>query len=269
MTRIYYSIQQKARTLKTNQRFHPLLIGNGTLTGTLEHDDDLQLSIHPGDNQQYHDAQISDYMGLQRSAFPWRPPLQLFVRARVSHPTEQLCGTMGFGFWNHPFMPGEAYVRLPRAVWFFFGSPPNAMELARGVPGHGWKAATFDASRWPFLGLAPFAPLGFLLMRVPLLYRLLWPVGQWSIGVSERLLTHDLTHWHDYELHWRLNHVQFWVDGELVHVAPTSPRAPLGFIAWIDNQYAIVTPQGRLGFGYVAVPEPQTLHVASVQITPG
>lgn len=226
----------------------------------------LCLSIHPTDNTTYHDAQISDYAGLPRAAFPWRPPLRMTVRARTSHPATTLKGTMGFGFWNHPFMPGESYVRLPRAVWFFFGAPPNQMDLAGGVPGHGWKAATFDAQRWPFLLLAPFAPLGFLLMRIPALYRLLWPLGQWSIGVSERLLDIDLTAWHVYALHWYPQRVLFWVDDTLVHVAPQSPQGPLGFIAWIDNQYAIVTPQGRFGFGYMDVLETQSLFIDAIDI---
>ncbi len=44
-----------------------------------------------------------------------------------------------------------------------------------------------------------------------------------------------------------------------------SPHGPLGFIAWIDNQYAIVTPQGRLGWGIVPNPD-QGLTLTRIRI---
>ena len=140
------------------------------------------------------------------------------------------------------------------------------MALARSVPGSGWKAATIDASRWRFWLMAPLAPLGFALMRVPVLYRRLWPVGQGAIGVSEALLHTDLAEPHTYELDWLPDSVCFRVDGQPVHAAPTAPRGPLGFIAWIDNQYAVVTPQGRFQFGTLTIHEPQWLALDQVTI---
>lgn len=243
--------------------WHPLSLGNGEVardTGT------IYCRIFPDSGQSYHDAQISDYAGLRSPYFPWRPPLRLRVRAWASHPVEALRGTAGFGFWNQPFIPGEIKLRLPQAVWFFFGSPPNNMALAKGQRGNGWKAATFDAARPLFLALLPLTPLGFLLMRVPLLYRLLWPIGQRAIGVSEQQLAVDIAVPHVYELHWLPHGVLFWVDEKLVHSAPTAPQGPLGFIAWIDNQYAVVTPQGNLGFGFVPIEQPQWIALESISI---
>jgi hypothetical protein len=92
------------------------------------------------------------------------------------------------------------------------------MALAKGVAGPGWKAATINAARWPFLALLPTAPLGILLMRIPALYASLWPVGQ---------------------------------------------RAS---VTWIDNQYAVVTPQGKVGFGLVNLPHTQSLLIEAVKI---
>lgn len=247
-------------------RWKPWTIGTGIVQQT---DQALCLELPSSNDQQYSDAQITDYQGLARRDFPWQPPLRLTVRAWASHRTADLRGTAGFGFWNEPFVPvGQRLPRLPRAVWFFFGSPPNDMALARDVPGYGWKAATLDATRLPFLLLAPFAPLGFLLMRSPAFYRALWPVGQWALGVTEVQLPVDLIEPHTYTLEWHPNKIIFAVDGAEVYRSDHAPRGPLGFIAWIDNQYAVVTPQGRFRFGLVETHETQRLTLDEVRIEP-
>lgn len=244
----------------------PMAVGAGALEPT---DGVLRCVLNPASDRQYSDAQITDYQGLARRDFPWRPPLHMRVRAWASHRADQLKGTAGFGFWNEPFVPiGRGLPRLPRAVWFFCASTSNDMALAKGVPGHGWKAATIDATRWPFLALIPFAPIGFLLMRIPALYRALWPVGQRALGVSEALLPVELDEPHTYELTWQADSVTFQVDGETVLVSRSAPRGPLGFIAWIDNQYAVVTPQGRFRFGLIATSERQWLALDEIEIQP-
>ena len=60
----------------------------------------------------------------------------------------------------------------------------------------------------------------------------------------------------------------FRVDEQIVHRAPYAPRGPLGFIAWIDNQYAVVTPQGHFRFGLLAIDQPQTLNLEYIEIKP-
>ena len=93
-----------------------------------------------------------------------------------------------------------------------------------------------------------------LLMRIPAFYKRLWPIGQRAIGVSEHLLDAELLHeMHTYTIDWQPKSVIFRVDGHAVQRTTTALRGPLGLIAWIDNQYAVVTPQGRLGFGIVPV----------------
>jgi hypothetical protein len=245
-------------------RWKPLTVGAGTLELA---DSVLRCVLSPANVRQYSDAQITDYQGLARRDFPHRPPLRLRVKAWASHGADQLKGTAGFGFWNEPFVPMQRGLpRLPRALWFFFASPPNNMALAKGTPGYGWKAATIDASRWPFLALLPVAPLGFLLMRIPALYRALWPVGQRALGVAEVALPVDLTTPHCYALTWLPESVTFQVDGQTVLAALHSPRGPLGFIAWMDNQYAVVTPQGRFGFGLVETAQRQWLALEEIDI---
>lgn len=257
-------IQDSFTADRLNPYWKPWAIG----TGTVDHTPGVvRCELKPDPPQQYSDAQITDYQGLPRRAFPWSPPVRLIVRAWASHPMEAINGTAGFGFWNEPFVPvGTTLPRLPRAVWFFFGSPPNNMALAQGVPGFGWKAATLDSTRPGFLALAPVAPIGFLLMRFPALYRRLWPVGQRALGASEAILPVDLGDPHDYQLDWLPDSVIFQVDGQRVHHAPYSPRGPLGFIAWIDNQYAVVTPQGQFRFGTLAIHHPQALIIEQIEI---
>ncbi|MBZ0296045.1 MAG: hypothetical protein K8L99_26025 [Anaerolineae bacterium] len=227
--------------------------------------DQLVLTTQPTGSDSYADAQISDYVEVN---FRWQPPLRLVVRAYAMPAADQLRGTAGFGFWNQPFMPGQVSLRLPQAVWFFFSSPPSNIHLAQDVPGPGWKAATIHAARWPFLALAPTAPIGLLLMRVPALYRWLWPVGQRAIGVSEHLLDGALlAEPHTYTLDWRTDGATFTVDDKVVLEAPIAPRGPLGFIAWVDTQYAVVTPQGQFGFGLLDVAHEQSLVLEHIEIT--
>jgi hypothetical protein len=245
-------------------------------TGRVEHTSQgVRLVTDPTDNaqpgqpyRQYSDAQLYDYAHMARRDFPCNPPLRMTVRAWASHSTAELVGTAGFGFWNQPVMPGQALPRLPRAVWFFFGSPPSNMAFAQDVSGHGWKAATIDASRLPFLLLAPTAPLGFLLMRKPTLYRHLWPVAQRAMGVSEKSLDLDLREPHTYLLDWLPRTARFFVDGTLIHETPYAPHGPLGFVTWLDNQYAIITPQGQIQMGLLPIPQRQWLALESLVIEP-
>ncbi len=215
----------------------------------------------------YINAQIDDYRDLRRSAFAWRPPLTLSIRARFSHSTERLQGTAGFGFWNDPFMmTSRRLPTLPQALWFFFASPPSDMALARGVPGRGWKAATIDARRPAFLALTPTAPLALPLMHSPWLYEKLWPTAQRALGVNEALLDVEMRDWHDYAIFWHDEHVQFLVDGRRVLQAQPAPVGPLGLVIWLDNQAMIVTPQGKLRHSLLARPQAQWMEIERLTV---
>lgn len=218
--------------------------------------------------RRYSDAQIDDYQGLPRRRFLWRPPLRLRVRARFSHPAGALRGTAGFGFWNDPFlMTGARMPTLPRAIWFFYGSPPSNMKLDLETPGHGWKAATIDALRPAAMLLIPAAPVLVLLMNVRPIYRALWPPIQRALRVREATVEADMTAWHEYEIEWGIERAHFRVDGVTVLEDAPSPRGPLGFVMWLDNQYMVATPQGRLGWGLLEVPGRQWMEVNDLRLT--
>jgi hypothetical protein len=247
-----------------NPRWHRHLVGTGAteLGGTT-----LRLITNCPSTRQYSNAQLDDYHHLARCRFKWCPPLKLTVRARFSHPEAQLQGTAGFGFWNDPFLMTRLRLpTLPRAAWFFYASPPADMKLALETPGHGWKAATIDALHPAALLWAPAMPLAVPLMNLRPLYRKLWPPIQKALKIRETKLVVDMTQWHVYVLEWGLKRSRFSLARE-AHLPPTpvleapSPRGPLGFVMWLDNQYLVVTPWGRLHWGLLDAPGRQWLEV--------
>jgi hypothetical protein len=238
----------------------------------------------------YSDAQLDDYSGLPRRRYPHRPPLRLSLKARFSHDlkhnhrdtkdTEKinaqwsshlrgaLIGTAGFGFWNNPFGAQSNIPTLPQAIWFFFASPPSNMALALDVPGWGLKAACIDAGRASALACAPLAPSVMLACRSRRLYRALWPRIQRALAISESLLPagFQMTEWHMYALEWRRDGARWQVDGQTLLETDRAPRGPLGFVAWIDNQYAIVTPWGKVGAGLLDILDEQWLEIDEVEV---
>lgn len=237
----------------------------------------LRLGFESAQQRQYTDAQVDDYSKLARSAFPWKPPLRMEVRARSTHPaaaindtqetTGILRGTAGFGFWNYPFSVRGQVLTLPEAVWFFYASPPSNMALVPGIPGWGWKAQVVHSMRWEALTATIPMALTTAFARVTGETR---PAARWLqklSGAHESILKVDMTAWHTYVLEWLPTRALFWVDGALILRAPQPPTHPLGFVAWLDNQYAIATPRGVLRFGTVAS-SPQWLEMDSVRIEP-
>lgn len=242
------------------KRWHITQIGTGRVT-TEGH---VHLDIAP--TAAYTDAQITDY-DYSAWQFVHRPPLTLTVRARA----DVSLGTAGFGLWNHPLSPDvRRFPRLPAAIWWFYGAPPTDLRLALGVPGHGWKAAVIDAAHWRALALAPVAPLLMLAMRSPRLYPPIYRRVQRVLKISEAALNVDLLHeMHTYRIEWRTDSAHFSVDDRLVHHCAFAPRAALGFIAWVDNQMMVATPQGAFRWGVIPCERPQSMTIQSITIESG
>ena len=220
----------------------------------------------PPTGRGYGDAQIDDY-GRPNKGFRGRPGVTMGLRARFSHPAGVLMGTAGFGFWNAPF--GDPTVRLsllPQATWFFYGSPPTDLPLAADRPGQGWFAATLDAGTGRALTMAPLALPVVLLNQFGPIRRRIWPVVQRRLGMSYAQLESDLTAWHEYRLVWRPEGCEFFIDGAAVLRTGQSPRGPLGFVCWLDNQYMVATARGRLGAGVLRTTEEQWLEIEGLVI---
>jgi hypothetical protein len=228
-----------------------------------------RLEITSGPAGRYRLAQLDDYGGRKRRNFPWTPPLELSLRARAS--AGQLPGTWGFGLWNDPF--GVAFIKgvearlpvLPNAAWFFFASPPNYLSLREDLPAHGNLAAVFQSPKWP----------GWLLgLSAPALPLMVWSPTRRSLRrLASRIVRQravnmgiDLAEWHTYDCLWRSEVVIFRVDGEVVMESDLSPAGPLGLVIWVDNQYAALPPDGTLGYGSLANPEPAWIEVEELQL---
>lgn len=227
----------------------------------------LRLIDFPEESRQYVNAQVDDYWTGWRRIFRWRPPLRFSLRARFSQEADSLRGTAGFGFWNDPFlMTGWRWPALPRALWFFFASPPSDMALTLDVPGWGWKAAVIDAGRPIGLRWLPLAPLLIPAMRSRRLHQALWPRIQRDLGIAEAPIHFSMTAWRQYEIRWGERRTSFWVDGKPVLLDAPSPRGPMGLVIWIDNQYLAVHPSGRFRHGTLALSEAQWLEIDEVEI---
>jgi hypothetical protein len=244
---------------RPSPRWHRTEVGGGRLILT---GGGLRLALAGAQRGRYADAQLDDYAGLARRRFPWRPPLRLTVRARGSG---ALAGTAGFGFWNNPLSSLGGWPALPAAIWFFYASPPSDMPLAQGVAGYGWKAACLDATQPAALAWAPLAPAVLLLDRVPWFYRRAWPRVQRSLRVAEAPIAPLDQSWRTYALEWRERRARFFVDDQIVLETDRPPRGPLGFVAWVDNQWAVATPRGRFGWGLLDAPA-QWMDMALVRI---
>jgi len=107
-----------------------------------------------------------------------------------------------------------------------------------------------------------------LLMNVHRVYRALWPPIQRAIHVSEAMLEVDMPEWHDYVIEWGRRYSHFFVDGKLIAGPVPSPCGPLGFVMWLDNQYMVATPQGRLGWGVLEITDRQWMEVEHFTIEP-
>jgi hypothetical protein len=248
-------------------RLRRLEIGGGSVSGV----DPFTLHLPIG-SKGYADAQLDDYRHLPRRGFPWSPPVHMELEARVT-PTDSL-GTFGFGFWNDPFSlslggdgGGRKLPAMPQTLWFFYGSEPNALPLTSSRPSQGWFASSMSSAHLPPLLVAPAAAGAFALSKLPLLRR--WVVARTyrMLSVEGAQLPPDYDRWHSYRLDWEPHEARFWVDGDLFLVAPQPTQGPLGFVAWIDNQYAILSHEKGIRFGSLPVTAPQTLELRNIRIS--
>lgn len=212
---------------------------------------------------QLSDAEIDDHRTVPRYKLPWTPPLRMSVRARMSHRAGEMLGTAGFGFWNDPFdWIGNVQVP-PNAIWFFYASPQSDMAFAPNVRGHGWKVASLNAGRADPFTMA----VGNFVFRLPGMSKIVFRAAQARTNAHEKTLDDvALTDWHDYRIDLMSNEARFFVDGVEIFRAPNPPRVPLGFVAWVDNNFAVMGTGREFAFGRMAIAHKQWMELAHVGI---
>ena len=211
------------------------------------------------------DAELDDHRTVPRERLMWKPPLRMTIRARMSHPSGEMLGTAGFGFWNDPFDWVGNVQTPPNALWFFYGSPQSDMAFARGVHGSGWKAATLNGGRTDKLTMR----LGNFVFNLPGMSKLVFALAETRIQAYECVLDKvALTDWHEYRIDWLPREAIFFVDDVEVLCAPNPPTVALGFVAWVDNNAAVMGPGRDFAFNRIAVPQRQWMELAQVSIQP-
>jgi hypothetical protein len=206
-------------------------------------------------------AQLDDFQTLPREYFPWQPPVTLRLRARASLPSGQLLGTAGFGFWNNMAPLSSTHMEVfPNWMWFYYASPQTTISPVHG-PANGWKASVVHGG----LGGERAMAWNDTLLRIPLIGKKL---GRVQMPAREKSLENwDFSVWHDFEIYWHREAVHFRIDGDEVLEAHLRVEMPLAFIAWMDNNYAGIQPDGNVELGYLAVPEEQMLIIDNLEIT--
>ena len=231
----------------------------------------IRLEIPSGPANRFRLAQIDDYTGLSRTDYPWRPPVDLSLRARTG--SAEVPGTWGFGFWNAPmsFSLGlgrsSPFPALPEAAWFFHASPESHLSFRDDLPGSGWLAQTFRRrAHSPWVSLQALAALPLLALP-PAARRYRRFVSRNLIRESgASLAVPGVTTDHEYRLSWLAGAVSFRIDGETVHETEVAPRAPLALVVWIDNQYAAFSPEGQLRYGLHASAQPHHMEISAAEI---
>jgi hypothetical protein len=234
--------------------------------GQVERDgDSWRLWIPPGSAKQYRLAQIDDYAGRQRSRYPWHPSVTVSLRARIS--SRNLPGTWGFGLWNDPFGlsigGGSELLRLPalpQSAWFFGASPRSYLSFRDDMPANGFFAQTLRSG--PALGgliraalALPFSPE----VSRRLISRFVQEDGEQIDLQPER--------WHVYRIEWDEQEASFLLDDVLVFRSQTPALAPLGLVAWIDNQFAAFRPSEWPRWGLEATEHPAWLEIEGIRIS--
>ncbi len=225
----------------------------------------LRFVVEGAEQGQLSDAEIDDHRTVPRERLLWKPPLRMTVRARMSHPAGEMLGTAGFGFWNDPFDWIGNVAVPPNALWFFYASPQSDMAFDPTARGHGWKAGSLNGGR----ANRPTMALGNFVFQLPGMSRLVFRLAQTRINAHEKTLDAiTMTDWHEYALDWLPTVAVFSVDGVEVLRAPGPPTVPLGFVAWVDNNYTTMGPGREFSFGRMAIAQRQWLELSRVSIQP-
>jgi hypothetical protein len=206
-------------------------------------------------------AQYDDYINRTRANYAWRAPVTLRTRLRASHPSGDLLGTAGIGFWNNMAPLWNTRMEVyPNWIWFYYASPQSNIALTSG-PTSGWKASIVHGGKGGSLAMT----LSDQLLKLPWLGKAL--AGMRMPAQEAALDDVDFTQWRELCIEWQPDVIRFQVDGRTVLEAAVRAAMPLGFVTWLDNNYAAVDTSGKFNVGNLAVPQRQTLELQYLEIS--
>jgi hypothetical protein len=94
----------------------------------------------------------------------------------------------------------------------------------------------------------------------------MWPTIQRALRIKEAIIDKEMNEWHTYVIEWGTEQSIFTIDGATMLKNAPSPRGPLGFVMWLDNQYLVATPWGRFGWGLLRIEGRQWMEVDRLSI---
>lgn len=241
---------------------------NGASITRLDHG--WHLEVQAGEKGKYRLAQLDDYTNRSRKYFLWHPPLTATFMARASN--ADIPGTWGFGLWNDPFSLSlglgggiRRFPALPNAAWFFHASPDNYLSFQNNKPAQGFLAQTFQSPPVPPGLLALGAPL-LPLLTLPWIAKRVRPLLGSIIKDDSTSIKLDVTQWHQYGLRLEPYLASFIIDKKEFFQTGVVPINPMGFVIWIDNQFASFPPSGKLTYGTMKNSTPAWIEVKQIKI---
>jgi hypothetical protein len=97
--------------------------------------------------------------------------------------------------------------------------------------------------------------------------RLLRKLARRWISQDSTTINVNVTQWHHYKMILDHDVVTYELDGHNIWKTSITPRGALGFLVWVDNQYAALPPDGKLSYGTLENTEPTWIEVMDLCIS--
>jgi beta-glucanase (GH16 family) len=88
-----------------------------------------------------------------------------------------------------------------------------------------------------------------------------------QVTAAEAILDVSMVDWHTYSIEWSKQAAIFTVDDVVVLTAQDPPNGPLGFVLWIDNQFAVASPLKGFHFGTTLTKQKEWLEVKILELS--
>ena len=157
---------------------------------------------------------------------------------------------------------------LPNAAWFFHACELNYLSFNDQAPGNGFLTAVYNSPCLPPLLILP-AALGLPLLSLRPISRMVRRIASRLIAYCAACSGLNPTRWRRYEIMIDVDGTRFNIDRRIVFQTTLAPNGALGFVLWIDNQFAAYHPNGSIKAGRRAHHQPAWLDIRELSIEMG